>query len=146
MRKTLSFFLCAIWACCCSATSVSISEKTITTEEAEKLGFHRLVDGESDSWDDSWIIIIYPEVDANGHKSSEVCLDIYESSEKLVSSCVEMSSSEIKGFKRSDIEVGKQKTVSVDVSITYGSERYLVKNVVSLPGKDYESLKKRYNK
>ena len=118
----------------------------ITAEEAEKLGFHRLIDGESDSWDNSWIIFVYPEVDENGHKTSEVCLDIYETSEKLVSSCVEMKSSEIKGFNRSDIEVSKQRAVSVDVSITYGSERYLVKNVVSLPGKDYETFKKRYNK
>ncbi|WP_156420267.1 hypothetical protein [Rheinheimera sp. EpRS3] len=117
----------------------------MTAEDAEKLGFHRLIDGESDSWDDSWIIIIYPEVDANGHKASEVCLDFYESSEKLASSCVEMKSSEIKGFNRSDIEVNKHKDVSVDVSITYGSERYIVKNVVSLPGKDYESFKKRYS-
>ena len=146
MRKALSFFICAIWACCCSATSASISEKTITVEDAEKLGFHRLIDGESDSWDDSWIIFIYPEVDANGRKASEVCLVIYESSEKLASSCVEMKSSEIKGFNRSDIEVSKQRAVSVDVSITYGSERYLVKNVVALPGKDYASFKKRYNK
>lgn len=57
-----------------------------------------------------------------------------------------MNSSEIKGFNRSDIEVSKQRAVSVDVSITYGSERYLVKNVVALPGKDYASFKKRYNK
>ncbi|MCL1120524.1 MULTISPECIES: hypothetical protein [Shewanella] len=57
-----------------------------------------------------------------------------------------MKSSEIKGFNRSDIEVSKQRSVSVDVSITYGSERYLVKNVISLPGKDYETFKKRYNK
>ncbi|MDP4528769.1 hypothetical protein Q3O59_06950 [Alkalimonas delamerensis] len=146
MYKILSFFLCAIWASFCSAISVSISEKAITIEEAEKLGFHRLVNGESDSWDDSWIIIIYPEVDLNGHKSSEVCLDIYENSEKLASSCTVMISSEIKGFNRSDIEVSKQRAVSVDVSITYGGVRYLIKNVVSLPGKDYESFKKRYNK
>ena len=146
MSKTLSFFLCVIWACYCSATSVSISEKMITAEEAEKLGFHRLIDGESDSWSDSWIIIIYPEVDANGHKASEFCLDIYESSERLASSCAELKGSEIKGFNRTDIEVNKQRAVSVDVSITYGSERYLVKNVVSLPGKDYETFKKRYNK
>ena len=92
------------------------------------------------------MIFIYPEVDANGHKAYEVCLDIYESSEKLASSCVEMKSSEIKGFKRSDIEVNKHRAISVDVSITYGSKRYFVKNVISLPGKDYESFKKRYNK
>ena len=146
MRKTLSFFLCALWACYCSATSVSFSEKTIAAEEAEKLGFHRLIDGESDSWDDSWIIFVYPEVDANGHKASEVCLDIYETSDKLATSCVEMKSSEIKGFNRSDIEVSKQRAVSVNVRITYGSQKYLVKNVVSLSGKDYETFKKRYNK
>uniref|UniRef100_Q0HRJ3 Uncharacterized protein n=2 Tax=Shewanellaceae TaxID=267890 RepID=Q0HRJ3_SHESR len=146
MRKTLIFFLCAIWACYCTATSVSFSEKTIGAEEAEKLGFHRLIVGKSDSWNDGWIFFVYPEVDANGHKISEVCLDIYENSEKLAFSCVEMKSSEIKGFNRSDIEVSKQRSVSVDVSITYGSERYLVKNVISLPGKDYETFKKRYNK
>lgn len=146
MRKTLSFFLCALWACYCSATSVSFSEKSIAAEEAEILGFYRLIDGESDAWDNSWIIFVYPKVDANGHKVSEVCLDIYETSEKLASSCVEIKSSEIKGFNRSDIEVSKQKAVSVNVRITYGSQKYLVKNVVSLPGKDYETFKKRYNK
>ncbi len=146
MRKTLSFFLCAVWACYCSATSVSFSDKTIAAEEAEKLGFHRLIDGKSDTWDYSWIIFVYPKVNVNGHKVSEVCLDIYETAEKLASSRVEMKSSEIKGFNRLDIEVSKQRSVSVDVSITYGSERYLVKNVASLPGKDYETLKKRYNK
>ena len=43
MRKTLSFFLCAVWACYCSATSVSFSEKTIAAEEAEKLGFKKVL-------------------------------------------------------------------------------------------------------
>lgn len=146
MRKILIFFICAIWSCYCSATSVSFSERTVAAEEAEKLGFHRLIDGKSDSWNDSWIIFVYPEADVNGHKISEVCLDIYETSEKLASSCVEMKSSEIKGFNRSDIEVSKQRAVSVNVSITYGSQKYFVKNVVSLPGKDYETFKKRHNK
>lgn len=146
MRISLIFFICTIWACYCSATSVFISEKTITATEAEKLGFHRLITGESDSWDDSWIIFIYPEVNANGYMASEVCMDINEGAERLASSCIDMKSSEIKGFNRSDIEVSKQRAVSVDISITYGSERYLVKNVVSLLGKDYETFKKRYNK
>lgn len=121
------------------------SEKAITLEDAEKLGFHRLIDGESDTWDDSWIIFVYPEVDTNGRRASEVCLVIYKSTEKLASSCVEMKHSEIKGFNRSDIEVSKHKDVSVDVSISYGNETYLIQNVVSLSGKDYELFKKRYN-
>jgi hypothetical protein len=145
MSKSLIFFFCIIWACYCSATSVVISEKTITATEAEKLGFHRLIAGESDSWDDSWIIFIYPEVNANGYMASEVCMDINEGAERLASSCIDMKNSEIKRFNRSDIEVSKQRAVSVDISITYGSERYLVKNVASLPGKDYETFKKRYN-
>lgn len=107
MRKTLSFFLCAVWAGYCSATSVSFAERVVAAEDAEKLGFHRLIDGDSDAWNDSWIIFVYPEADVNGQKISEVCLDIYETSEKLASSCVEMKSSEIKGFNRIDIEVSK---------------------------------------
>lgn len=145
MRKTLSFILFVLWSFCSSATSIFISEKTMTSKDAEKLGFHRLIAGESDRWNDSWIIVVYPEVDTNGRIVSEVCFAIYEGSDKLALSCAERKRSEIKGFNRSEIEVSKQRAVSVDVSITYGSERYLVKNVVSLPGKDYESFKKRYS-
>lgn len=146
MLKSLIFIACSLCAWHCSANAVFISEKTITATDADKFGFHRLISGESDSWDDSWIIFIYPEVNAKQNMASEVCMDINEGAEKLATSCTDIKSSGIQGFNRSDIEVSKHRPVSVDISITYGSDRYLVKNVGSLPGKDYETFKKRYNK
>ncbi len=145
MHKTLGFFLCIVSAFCFSATSVFISDKNVAPEDAEKLGFHRLINGETGVWDDSWIIFVYPEASANGHRVEEVCLDIYERTEKLASSCVQITRSEIKGFNRSDIVVSRQRPLSVDVSLKYGNERYIVKNVVSLSAKDYESFKTRFN-
>ena len=145
-HKTLLLVLLVFWSLTSSATSVVTSEMPITPEHAEQIGFHRLIVEGRDTGNDSWIIFVYPAVDARGHRVSEVCMILFESSEQLASSCVAIKPAEIKGFNRVDIEVSKLKDISVDLSISYGDVSYRVKDVVSMTGNDYESFKKRFNK
>jgi hypothetical protein len=144
MSKILTYIL--LFTICVSnvAAGVSISEQEVSAQKAEHLNFHRLIDGNSETWDNRWIILVYPEVDSNGQPLSEVCISVNSYMEKLASLCTAINDSEIYGFKRSDIEVGRD--IVVSVRITYGAVRYKLKNVLLLKGLDYESFKERYNK
>lgn len=144
MRKILVYVLLLIFGVNNAVAGISIAEQKISSQQAEKLNFHRLIDGSSKSWDNSWIILVYPEIDSNGQSLSEVCISVKSNTKKLASLCTAISDSEIYGFKRSDIEVSNGAVVSVD--ITYGSIRYSLDDALSLTGLDYESFKKRYNK
>lgn len=144
MSKILAYILFFTICVSNAAASVSISEQEVSAQQAEQLNFHRLIDGNNEAWDNSWIILVYPEVDSNGQLVSEVCISVNSYMEKLATLCTAINDSEIDGFKRSDIEVVKD--IVVSVGITYGAVRYKLKNALSLKGLDYESFKKRYNK
>ena len=145
MQILLVFILlCPFWVCSAENTSLIISENVLSSDEANKLHIHRLVDGNSENLDDSWIILMYPEVDQQGQLISELCISINSGPKKLASLCAAINKSEISGFNRSDFEIGE--SVSVSANFIYGAASYTLQNVLLLESEDYESFKERYNK
>ena len=145
MQKFLVFILlCPFWVCSAENTSLIISENVLSSDEAKKLHIHRLVDGTSENWDDSWVVLIYPEVDQQGQPISGLCISINSGPKKLASLCAAINKSEISGFNRSDFEIGE--SVSVSADFIYGAASYTLQNVLLLESEDYESFKERYNK
>jgi hypothetical protein len=145
MQILLVFILlCPFWICSAENTSLIISENVLSSDQANKLHIHRLVDGNSENLDDSWVVLMYPEVDQQGQSISELCISINSGPKKLASLCAAINKSEISGFNRSDFEIGEGVSVSAD--FTYGAVRYTLQNVLLLESEDYESFKERYNK
>lgn len=145
MQILLVFILlCPFWVCSAENTSLIISENVLSSDEAKKLHIHRLVDGNSENLDDSWVVLMYPEVDQHGQPISELCISINSGPKKLASLCAAINKSEISGFNRSDFEIGE--SVSVSADFTYGAASYTLQNVLLLESEDYESFKERYNK
>jgi len=145
MQILLVFILlCPFWVCSAENTSLVISENVLSSDEAKKLHIHRLVDGNSENLDDSWVVLMYPEVDQQGQSITELCISINSGPKKLASLCSAINKSEISGFNRSDFEIGEGVSVSAD--FTYGAVRYTLQNVLLLESEDYESFKERYNK
>ena len=145
MQILLVFILlCPFWVCSAENTSLVISENVLSSDQANKLHIHRLVDGNSENLDDSWVVLMYPEVDQQGQSITELCISINSGPKKLASLCSAINKSEISGFNRSDFEIGEGVSVSAD--FTYGAVRYTLQNVLLLESEDYESFKERYNK
>ncbi|KTD99123.1 MULTISPECIES: hypothetical protein [unclassified Pseudoalteromonas] len=145
MQILLVFILlCPFWVCSAENTSLIISENVLSSDQANKLHIHRLVDGNSENLDDSWVVLMYPEVDQQGQSITELCISINSGPKKLASLCSAINKSEISGFNRSDFEIGEGVSVSAD--FTYGAVRYTLQNVLLLESEDYESFKERYNK
>ncbi|AZN33642.1 hypothetical protein [Pseudoalteromonas sp. Xi13] len=84
MQILLVFILlCPFGVCSAENTSLVISENVLSSDEAKKLNIHRLVDGNSENLDDSWIILMYPDVDQQGQPISELCISINSGPKKL---------------------------------------------------------------
>ncbi|MDP5192035.1 hypothetical protein [Rheinheimera baltica] len=124
------------------ASSVSISSKTITPEEANEMGIYRLT---SDNVHNNWIVIVYPHETMKA-KLSEVIVTLSEDGKLITTFPVQIRNFEISPLKRLDVVLEEKAKRNMEVSFTYGEINYVIENVMELNGIEYNAFVKQYNK
>ncbi|XQF93721.1 hypothetical protein ACOBV9_08670 [Pseudoalteromonas espejiana] len=124
------------------ATSVSISTKVLSQNEAGNFGINRLISGNQTNW----IVLVYPHEANDGQKLTEIIVTLSESGERITTFPAQIRDFEITPWKRLDLVLEKHSQRIMQVEITYGSKSYVVENVMDLQSVEYEQFTRQYNK
>ncbi|MCU4677725.1 hypothetical protein N7931_19125 [Catenovulum sp. 2E275] len=124
------------------ASSVSISSKTLTPEQANELGIHRLT---SENVQSNWIVLVYPNKTVKA-ELSEVIVTLSEDGKLITTFPVQIRNFEISPLKRLDVVLEEKTKRNMQVSFTYGAISYVIENVMELKDIEYNEFVKQYNR